>query len=328
MESKIIICEAVTEQKTAEYWQQLYAYYARDIFPNPEDEDREYFFGPEYRQTIEKLHSRKENPIHWLFLNQNGIDIGFTQAVIFATEDGKCFIMEFCIYPEYRGNGSGTRCAKAVLRWTKENGALFAELNTGGNLRRRNFWNRIGFEDNGEDEWGVPLMRMSAARFSILNSSLQPLTEGTASQIADWEYEKPYDAYSFKGDHDDYLLDESTWGTEQFCLMDGETVIGQVACQFEGSDLWVGWSMNPAMVGKGYGSDFVRKCYLDWICVLKSSRHKGVAQALMAHLRKVLKETYHVDTLIGLIAANEDAQRFYRSLENALIRDEGIWIDL
>lgn len=70
------------------------------------------------------------------------------------------------------------------------------------------------------------------------------------------------------------------------------------------------------------------KAYLDWICVLKSSRHMGVAQALMAHLRKELKEQYHVDTLVGLIAGNPEAQRFYRSLENALIRDEGIWIDL
>lgn len=70
------------------------------------------------------------------------------------------------------------------------------------------------------------------------------------------------------------------------------------------------------------------KAYLDWICVLKSNRHMGIAQALMARLRKALKETYHVDTLIGLIAANEEAQRFYRSLENALIRDEGIWVDL
>ena len=34
------------------------------------------------------------------------------------------------------------------------------------------------------------------------------------------------------------------------------------------------------------------------------------------------------DTLIGLIAANPEAQRFYRSLEGAKIRDEGIWIDL
>ena len=34
-----------------------------------------------------------------------------------------------------------------------------------------------------------------------------------------------------------------------------------------------------------------------------------------------------IDTLVGLIAANEEAQRFYRSLPNAQIRDEGIWID-
>ena len=69
------------------------------------------------------------------------------------------------------------------------------------------------------------------------------------------------------------------------------------------------------------------KAYLDWICVIKSYRHKGVAQGLMTALRKELK-AQGVDTLIGLIASNEDAQRFYRSLPNTLIRDEGIWIDL
>lgn len=70
------------------------------------------------------------------------------------------------------------------------------------------------------------------------------------------------------------------------------------------------------------------KAYLDWICVLKSYHHNGVAQALMEHLRKVLKEQYNVSVLIGLIASNKDAQSFYRSLPNSLIRDEGIWIDL
>lgn len=70
------------------------------------------------------------------------------------------------------------------------------------------------------------------------------------------------------------------------------------------------------------------KAYLDWICVLKSYRHNGVAQALMEHLRKALKEQYSVSVLIGLIASNKDAQSFYRSLPNSLIRDEGIWIDL
>ncbi len=69
------------------------------------------------------------------------------------------------------------------------------------------------------------------------------------------------------------------------------------------------------------------KAYLDWICVLKSHRHQGVAQALMEALQRELKQ-HGVDTLIGLIDANEGAQRFYRAMPNAMIRDEGIWIDL
>lgn len=67
------------------------------------------------------------------------------------------------------------------------------------------------------------------------------------------------------------------------------------------------------------------KAYLDWICVLKSCRHRGTAQALMQALRKALRER-GVDTLIGLIASNEEAQHFYRSLPDAEIHDEGIWI--
>ena len=66
---------------------------------------------------------------------------------------------------------------------------------------------------------------------------------------------------------------------------------------------------------------------LDWLCVLKSQRHRGTAQALMAELRRLAREA-GAKTLIGLIAANPEAQRFYRSLKGAKIQDEGIWIDL
>ncbi len=68
------------------------------------------------------------------------------------------------------------------------------------------------------------------------------------------------------------------------------------------------------------------KAYLDWICVLKSWRHRGVAQQLMDALREELANR-SIDTLVGLIAANEEAQRFYRAMNGAEIRDEGIWID-
>ena len=67
------------------------------------------------------------------------------------------------------------------------------------------------------------------------------------------------------------------------------------------------------------------KAYLDWICVLKSARHRGVAQALLAELRARLRER-QVDTLIALTAANEEAQRFYKHVPRSLMRDTGIWI--
>lgn len=67
--------------------------------------------------------------------------------------------------------------------------------------------------------------------------------------------------------------------------------------------------------------------YLDWICVIKSYRHKGVAQMLLEELRKQLKER-GIEKLIALTAANEEAQHFYRSVPNSEMRDTGIWIDI
>ena len=69
------------------------------------------------------------------------------------------------------------------------------------------------------------------------------------------------------------------------------------------------------------------KAYLDWICVLKSARHKGVAQALMNEMRSRLKAE-GIDTLIGLTASNDEAQRFYKAVPDSILRDIGIWIDI
>ncbi len=69
------------------------------------------------------------------------------------------------------------------------------------------------------------------------------------------------------------------------------------------------------------------KAYLDWICVLKSYRHKKIAQNLMEEIRKRLKD-YGATCLVALIAHNKESLNFYRSLKDAKIQDEGIWIDL
>ena len=67
--------------------------------------------------------------------------------------------------------------------------------------------------------------------------------------------------------------------------------------------------------------------YMDWICVLKSERHHKVAQALLKTLREKCKEQ-GVGVLIALMANNNEAQSFYKSVENASMHDTGIWIDI
>lgn len=158
MENQITIREAITENEIAIFWEQLHAYHKRDIFPDSGNENLEYFLGSEYYTHMMKVRSRPQNRCFFLFFHRNGQDIGFTMPVIFTSEDGKCFIMEFCIYPEFRGNGTGKECARALLHWAREHGALYAELNYGGNGRRRHFWESVGFVENGSDAWGEPLM--------------------------------------------------------------------------------------------------------------------------------------------------------------------------
>ena len=67
--------------------------------------------------------------------------------------------------------------------------------------------------------------------------------------------------------------------------------------------------------------------YLDWICVLKSERHNKVAQALLTTLRTECKER-GVGVLIALMANNNEAQRFYKSVKDASIHDTGIWMEI
>lgn len=130
----------------------------------------------------------------------------------------------------------------------------------------------------------------------------------------------------------DLRLEEDFW----YWKID-EKYIANVTASFENPVFATSLSLLAYMDGKVVGRidstlicshfDGSVKAYLDWICVIKSYRHKGVAQALMQTLRKELKER-KADSLIGLIASNEDAQHFYRSLPDSEIRDEGIWINL
>ena len=83
--------------------------------------------------------------------------IGAAQYNTYQSEDGKCFILDYWIFPEFRGGGTGHRCFEALEAHTKADGALYYELHcTRENAHR--FWRSLGFVDNGLDEYDMALM--------------------------------------------------------------------------------------------------------------------------------------------------------------------------
>lgn len=183
MKKQITIREAVTENDAAAFWEQLHAYHKRDIFTDSDKEDLEYFLGQTYRDHIMKIYGRPQDRCFFLFFHRGGQDIGFAMPVIFNTEDGKCFIMEFCVYPEFRGGGTGKACAGTLLDWAKKHGARYAELNYGGKERRRRFWESVGFIENGADQWGEPLMLLPPEEDA-------PITVELLTDPEDWQLKK------------------------------------------------------------------------------------------------------------------------------------------
>ena len=123
LNSNIILYEAKTEADIRRFRAELRAYHARDIFPGEEDrEELAYFLGEEYRGQIEALRKRERDPLHFLFLRRDEEEIGFAMPVIYDSEDGKCFLLEFCVYPDFRGKGAARLLANAARDWCRERG--------------------------------------------------------------------------------------------------------------------------------------------------------------------------------------------------------------
>lgn len=188
MNNQITIREAVTEQGIAFFWEQMHIYHERDIFKDPDDAGREYFLNDtKYRTDMEKIHRREQDRCYYLLFHRGEQRIGFALPVIYSTEDGKCFLMEFCVFPEFRGNGTGSCCAREFLTWAKKNGAKYAEINCDTTQRQR-FWQRAGFAPNGVDEWGVPLMILPPEED-------QPITVEMLTDSEDWQLRKLENGY-------------------------------------------------------------------------------------------------------------------------------------
>ena len=273
MENQIIIREAITENDVALFWEQLHTYYKRDMFPDPNAEEREYFLGNEYRTTMQDIHERAQDRCYYLFFDKNGETVGFALPVIYVTEDGKCFIMEFCIYPEHRGKGVGKNCADALLDWAKKNGASYAELNCSPDTRRERFWQGLGFVRNGFDEWGEPLM--------ILPPSDEITVTVEVLRGADWQLLKLENG--FKKDIGEDALTEEKQGILVSAIKEGKITF--------------------FVARRGYrlvGMCSVAKCYSTFTCsytgiyddfyVEPAFRKKGIARKLAKAAQKWCKD--------------------------------------
>lgn len=121
-----------------------------------DEEDIAYFSGDEYRGIIEAHMQRDRDRHHLVYFMRDGERIGAASYCTYQSEDGKCFLLDFWVFPAFRGNGTGHRCFEALEQYTNADGANYYEINSEKPDSVR-FWKSLGFTENGTDEYGMPL---------------------------------------------------------------------------------------------------------------------------------------------------------------------------
>ncbi len=115
--------------------------------------DLDYFHSDEYRGAINKLRTRHTNPLRIFFISKDEIIIGFLMYVTYFDEEGKCFLMEYYIEPNYRNLGYGRLAYLKAEKLINDEGASYIEL-TPTNESNERFWGSVGFKkstDKDED---------------------------------------------------------------------------------------------------------------------------------------------------------------------------------
>lgn len=156
MQNKIITIEEIPVERIDEFWKIHFEYLIRDEIII-DDEDKEYFQSEEYRSIIRSHMIREQDKHHLIYFIHNKVQIGAAQFNTYQSEDGKCFILDFWVFPEFRGNGTGHLCFRVLEEYTKRDGALYYELNC-NRANAQRFWHDNGFIDKGVDEYDMPLM--------------------------------------------------------------------------------------------------------------------------------------------------------------------------
>ncbi len=152
----MITIEEIQAERIDEFWEIQFGYLVDDGMVVTEEE-KIYFSGDEYRSHLKKLTQRTPDTLHMVYFVRDGIRVGAAQYCTYQSEDGKCFILDFWVFPDYRGGGTGRACFDALSAYTKSDGAVYYALNYAKESSHQ-FWLSNGFVDNGEDEYGSKLM--------------------------------------------------------------------------------------------------------------------------------------------------------------------------
>jgi ribosomal protein S18 acetylase RimI-like enzyme len=155
----VIGIEEIPRKDIDTFWVLHWEYLNRDIFDDTfSEEDRAYFKSDAYRKSIERFLEREPDRVHMVYFTEGEQRVGCAQYIIYMSEDYKCLILDFWVFPEHRGNGMGHRCFEALTAYTNEDSATYYSINC-SDERAKKFWRSLGFVDDGVDEYGEPLMK-------------------------------------------------------------------------------------------------------------------------------------------------------------------------
>ena len=180
----MIQIEEIRPEELGTFWDCHIRYLTEDGIISDE-EDIAYFTGSEYRGILEAHRQRETDRQHMAWFVREGKQIGAVSYCTYQSEDGKCFILDFWVFPPFRGGGTGHRCFEALARYTKADGAKYYELNSEKEASVR-FWKSLGFTENGQDEYGMPLyIKREGEVTGMLNKKWVSKTEAFLKQKMD-----------------------------------------------------------------------------------------------------------------------------------------------
>ena len=152
----MIRIEEIPVDRINEFWN-IHIKYLIDDEIITDQEDIDYFKGEEYRGILKNHMLRDIDKQHMVYFVLGEQRIGAASYCTYQSEDGKCFILDYWIFPEFRGNGTGHKCFEVLEQYTKMDGAKYYELNSTKENSIR-FWKSLGFVENGKDEYDMLLL--------------------------------------------------------------------------------------------------------------------------------------------------------------------------